>query len=223
MRRRMRRVSIASKPELRQGIEDYTFFLDYLKILGMVLFAIGMTTPVLGLVVFDVDTQLMQGRDSLDEQLIWDKPILPYIAGFLILAIQWFKFVEVHHALRSTDLKHIIIVLCFFFVLCLYPWFEMNIEFTADQPHSRAWFSAAWGLLGVFSFWQLSYAHKHKMISSKLSENRIRSLKREILGDPVVAVICIGLSYVGFMTWIVGMVLLVPISNYVLARISIDG
>ncbi len=189
----------------------------------MVLFAISLTTPVLGLVIFDVDMEVMKGDKSLMGQLIWDKPILPYVAGVIIQIIQWFKFVESHHALKSTDLKHILIVFCFFFILCLYPYFEMNIEFTSDQPHSRALFSIAWGLLGVFSFWQIAYAEKHKLLKPSMSKGRIGAIKREIVADPMVALICVGLSYVDFITWLVGMVLLVPVVNFVMARISISS
>ena len=210
------------KSEPTKEIRDMAFFLEYLKIMGMVLFAISMTTPVIGLILFDLDTEITEGKDTLIKQLIWDKPILPYIAGFGILLIQWFKFTEVHHSLKTTDAKHILITFGFFFLLALYPYLEMNIEFTSDQPHSRAIFTGAWGLMGLFSFWQLHYAHKNQLLKKDVSAARVSAIKREILGDPVVAVICIGLSYVGFITWLVGMVILVPLINFIMARISID-
>ena len=142
-------------PVPKEGIREYSFFLEYIKIMGMVLFAISLTTPVLILIVTDLDIEVAGGHNSLVKQLIWDKPILPYIAGFIILVVQWFKFVEVNHHLKTTNLKHILITMGFFFFLCLYPFFEMNIEITSDQPHSRAIFSAAWGMLGIFQYWQL--------------------------------------------------------------------
>ena len=211
------------KPGSKIEIRDSAFFLEYLKIMGMVLFAISMTTPVIGLILFDLDTEITEGKDTLIKQLIWDKPILPYIAGFGILLIQWFKFTEVHHSLKTTDAKHILITFGFFFLLSLYPYFEMNIEFTSDQPHSRAIFSGAWGLMGLFSYWQLAYAQKKQLLKKDLSIGRISSIKREILGDPVVAIICIGLSYIGFTTWLVGMMVLVPLVNIIMARISIES
>ena len=210
------------KREPKVEIRDHTFFLEYLKIMGMVLFAISMTTPVIGMVLFDLDTEITEGKDTLIKQLIWDKPILPFIAGFGILLIQWFKFTEVHHSLKTTDVKHILITFGFFFLLALYPYFEMNIEFTSDQPHSRAIFSVAWGLLGLFSYWSLVYAKKNKLLKKEISDGRVKAIKREILGDPVVAIICIGLSYVNFMTWLIGMVVLVPVVNIIMARISIS-
>ena len=210
------------KSESEVEIRDHAFFLEYLKIIGMVLFAISMTTPVMGLILFDVDTDIVQGKEALIKQLIWDKPILPYIAGFGILLIQWFKFTEVHHSLKTTDVKHILITFGFFFLLSLYPYFEINIEVTSDQPHSRAIFSAAWGLMGLFSYWQLAYAEKNQLLKPELSEGRISAIKREILGDPVVAVICIGLSYTNFLTWLIGMVVLVPVVNIIMARVSIE-
>ena len=215
----MVKVSI-SKSASGEGIRDHSFFLEYLKLFGMLLFAISMTTPVLGLVIFDVDLEILKGEASLDDQLIWDKPILPYIAGFLILMIHWFKFVEVNASLKDTNLNHILINFGFFFVLCLYPYFEMNIEFTSDQANSRAVFTAAWGLLGIFSYWQLHYAQKHNLIKESLTIGRIRAIKREILADPIVAAICIGLAYVDFITWLVGMVVLVPLVNFIMGRIS---
>ena len=210
------------KREPKVEIRDATFFLDYLKIMGMMLFAISMTTPVIGLILFDFDTEITEGKETLIHQLIWDKPILPFIAGFGILLIQWFKFTEVHHSLKTTDIKHILITFGFFFLLSLYPYFEMNIEFTSDQPHSRAIFSVAWGLLGLFSYWQLDYARKNQLLKDEISDERVSAIKREILGDPVVALICIGLSYIGFFAWLIGMVVLVPVVNIIMARISIE-
>ena len=144
------------KREPKVEIRDATFFLDYLKIMGMMLFAISMTTPVIGLILFDFDTEITEGKETLIHQLIWDKPILPFIAGFGILLIQWFKFTEVHHSLKTTDIKHILITFGFFFLLSLYPYFEMNIEFTSDQPHSRA------------SYKSSKYQSKHASSSSSL-------------------------------------------------------
>ncbi len=206
---------------VQESIRDYTFFLEYIKILGMVLFAISLTTPVLGLVVFDVDSEVAGKQGALAQQLIWDKPILPYVAGFVILIIQWFKFVEVHHHLKTTNLKHILIVMAFFFVLCLYPFFEMNIEFTSDQPHSRAVFSFAWGLLGLFQYWQLHYAFQHGLLKNGLTKGRADAIKREVLADPLVALICIALSYTSLLIWIAGMIVLVPVMNVIMAKISI--
>lgn len=206
-----------------ESIRDHSFFLEYLKLIGMMLFAISLTTPVLGLLIFDVDTEVLAGDNVLDGQMIWDKPILPYVAGFAILVIHWFKFVEVNHSLKDTDLNHIILNFVFFFVLCLYPYFEMNIEFTSDQPDSRAAFSVAWGLLGVFSYLQLRYAEKKGFLKEHLTAPRIGAIKREIIADPIVAIICVGLSYVSFMAWLGGMVVLVPVVNYLMARISIKS
>ena len=203
------------------SIRDHSFFLEYLKLMGMMLFAISLTMPVMGLIIFDVDTEVIKGDETLDNQLIWDKPILPYVAGFVILIIHWFKFTEVNYSLKNTDLNHILLNFGFFFVLCLYPYFEMNIEFTSDQPDSRAIFSVAWGTLGVFSYLQIAYAQRKKFLKDHLSAARIKAIKREIIADPITAVICVGLSYVSFEAWVAGMVVLVPLVNFVMARLSI--
>ena len=113
------KVSLNKNAYPTEGIREFTFFLEYIKIMGMVLFAIGLTTPVLILIVMDVDLEIAGEHGSLMKQLIWDKPILPYIAGFIILIIQWFKFVEINHYLRTTNIKHILLTFGFFFILCL--------------------------------------------------------------------------------------------------------
>lgn len=200
---------------------DHSFFLEYIKLIGMMLFALSMTAPILGLLIYDVDTEVLAGDAALDTQMIWDKPILPYVAGFIILVIHWFKFAEVNHSLRDTNVTHILLNFGFFFVLCLYPYFEMDIEFTSDQPHSRAMFSVAWGLLGVFSYLQVRYAHKMGFLKASLSNMRVGAIKREIIADPIVAGICVGLSYISFEVWLIGMVVLVPVVNYVMAKISV--
>ena len=55
-----------------------------------------------------------------------------------------------------------------------------------------------------------------------MGENRIKSVKREVLADPAVALICVGLSYTNLIIWIAGMIVLVPAMNYIMARISIE-
>jgi uncharacterized membrane protein len=212
---------ILKKPEPEAEIRNMTFFLEYLKIMGMVLFAISLTTPVIGLILSDVDVDIVQGNEELLKQLIWDKPILPYIAAFGILLVHWFKFTEVHHSLKTTNVKHILITFGFFFLLSLYPYLEINIEFTSGQANSRAIFTGLWGLMGLFSYWQLNYAQNNHLLKQEVSISRIKAMKREILGDPVVAVICIGLSYVNFLTWLIGTVVLIPVVNIIMARISI--
>ena len=217
------KLEINKDTQIEATIRDHSFFLEYLKVLGMVLFGISLTTPILGLVIFDVDTEATKGHTTMLKQLIWDKPILPYVAGFVILMVHWFKFAEINHSLKTTDLNHIFLNFGFFFVLCLYPYFEMNIEFTSEQPHSRAIFCIAWGLLGMFSFWQLNYAEKHHLFKNELATGRIAALKREILSEPIVAIACIVLAYVGFMAWLIGMILLIPLVNFLMARISIKS
>ncbi|AZQ63286.1 hypothetical protein EI427_13850 [Flammeovirga pectinis] len=206
-----------------QESRDYTYFLKYIGQLGMLLFAISMTTPVLGLVIFDVETEIVDGDKVMDTQMIWDKPIIPYITGFLILVIHWFKFFEVHHAMKSTNLNQILITFGYFFLLCLYPYFEMNIEFTSGNPHFRAVFSAVWGLLGVFSFWKVQHARKHNLLKEEINTKRIRILSNEILADPIAAIACIGLSYIGFEIWVIGMVTLVPIANLILSKVRVKS
>ena len=120
------KLAINKEKKVEATIRDHSFFLEYLKIIGMMLFAISMTTPVLGLVIFDIDTEVMVGNEQLDGQMIWDKPILPYIAGFIILVIHWFKFTEVNHSLKDTDINHILLNFAFFFILCLYPYFDAS-------------------------------------------------------------------------------------------------
>ncbi|MBB3700551.1 hypothetical protein KMW28_20485 [Flammeovirga yaeyamensis] len=203
--------------------QDLSFYLDYITNLGMLLFAISLTTPILGLVIFDVETEIIDGEEVIENQMFWDKPILPYICGFIILMIHWFKFVEISHYMKNTNLNQMLITFGYFFLLCLYPYLEMNIEFTSDQPHSRAVFSAVWGGLGIFSFWRLHHAKKNEMLKEVLSENRLKVLSNEILADPIAAIFCIILSYFGFNIWLIGMIAFVPLANYLLGKTKIKA
>lgn len=215
------KIEIKRKAAQALELRNYSFFPEYIKLLGTVLFAISLTLPVLMIMVMDVELEVTGAHKNLVKQLIWDKPIIPYVGGFVILLLQWFKFVEINHHLVTTDLKHILLILCFFFFLCLYPFFEMNIEFTSGVSHSRAIFSAAWGLMGFFQYWQISYASKAGLLQSNLSDERIKSIKQEVAADPIVAIICIGLSYISLEVWVVGLLILVPLVNYIMANISV--
>ncbi len=201
-------------------IVDYQFFLDYLKFFSMILFGISMTTPVMALIMFDMDVAFIKGREILEHQSFLDKPFLPYLTAFFILMIHWLKFTEINHSLKNTDSNHLIITFIYFFLLCLYPYFEMNIEFTSDDPVSRVLFTAAWGAMGVFAYLNLFYADKNDLIRDDFHPLRIAALKREIIVDPIVAAVCIPLSWVGFQTWLIAMVVLIPATNIIMFRIS---
>lgn len=201
-------------------IVDYKFFIDYIKIFSMILFGVSMTTPVIALIIFDMDIGFFDGKEALSEQSIFDKPILPYFASFFILMIHWLKFTEINYSLQNTDSNHLIIIFIYFFVLCLYPYFEMNLEFTSDKIMSRVTFTSAWGLLGVLAYLNLFYADKKGLIKENFSKFRIKALKREIGADPIIAAICIPLAWLGFTTWLIGMIVLIPIVNIAMFRIS---
>lgn len=201
-------------------IVDYHFFLDYLKFFSMILFGISMTTPVMALIIYDMDVAFIKGRDILEHQSFWDKPILPYLTAFFILMIHWLKFTEINHSLKNTDSNHLIITFIYFFLLCLYPYFEMNIEFTADDPGSRAIFTGAWGAMGIFAYLNLYYADNKGLIREDFNRLRVSALKREILADPIVAAICVPLAWVGFQTWLIAMIVLIPATNIIMFRIS---
>lgn len=201
-------------------IVDYHFFLDYIKVFSMILFAISMTTPVLALIIYDMDVAFLEGRETLVEQSFWEKPILPYLASFFILMIHWLKFTEINHSLVNTNSTHLLITFVYFFMLCLYPYFEMNIEFTSGEASSRALFTGAWGMLGVFAYWNLFYAEKHKLIKKDFSKKRITALRREIIADPIIACVCIPIAWLGFLPWLISMVVLIPLTNILMIRIS---
>lgn len=213
-------MNIKLKGTEEHKIVDYHFFLDYLKFFSMILFGISMTTPVMALIMYDMDVAFIDGENSLVGQSFWDKPILPYLAAFFILMIHWLKFTEINHSLKNTDSNHLLITFIYFFLLCLYPYFEMNIEFTSRDAESRALFTAAWGLMGVFAYWNLHYAFKNNLVKKKFNINRVNALKREILADPIVAIICIPLAFVSLEIWIIAMIVFIPVTNIIMFRIS---
>ena len=208
------------KDEARHKIVDYHFFIEYIKVFSMILFGISMTTPVLALIMYDMDVAFLKGTETLVDQSFWDKPILPYLAAFFILMIHWLKFTEINHSLKNTDSNHLIITFIYFFLLCLYPYFEMNIEFTSGEASTRAIFTGAWGLMGVFAYLNLYYADKKNLIKEDFNKYRVTALKREIIVDPIIAAICIPIAWAGFLPWLVSMVVLIPLVNFLMIRVS---
>lgn len=204
---------ISGEEEPGSELSDYHFYLDYLKFFSMVLFGISMTTPVLMLIIFDLDVAFFEGKKELLEESFWDKPILPYVASFFILSIHWLKYTEINNSLRSTDSRHVFINFIYFFLLCLYPYFEISMEYASESIPARVNFSIAWGLLGAFSYLNLFYADKNNLVKKNLHRNRIRSLKRSLFVEPLSAIICIPIAYLGFVEWLVAMIVLLPVNN----------
>jgi len=75
-------------------------------------------------------------------------------------------------------------------------------------------------MMGVFAYWNLHYAYKNNLVKKQFHINRVNALKREILADPIVAIICIPLAFVSLEIWIIAMVVLIPVTNVIMFRIS---
>jgi uncharacterized membrane protein len=192
---------------------DFKDFHIKLKSLANILFAFALVLPVFGMVVYGIDVEVSRLSGVLGEISLLQMPILPYIAGFFIIGVQWAKYFQLHQKLEEIDTTLLYTNFIYLFFLCLYPFSEMNIEFTSGNSISRMVFSLHWGLLGLLLYLMISQSQKKNYFVKGFEINDIQNLKREILIDPIVALITVPLAYFGFWYWIVAMIVLVPVLN----------
>jgi uncharacterized membrane protein len=192
---------------------DYKDYHTKLKGLANILFAFALVLPVFGMIVYGIDVEVSRLSGVLGEISLLQMPILPYIAGFFIIGVQWAKYFQFHQLLEEIDITLLYINFIYLFFLCLYPFSEMNIEFTSGNSISRMVFSLHWGVLGLLLYFMISQSHKKKYFVKDFKINDIQNLKREILIDPIIALITVPLAYFGFWYWIITMIALVPLLN----------
>ena len=171
----------------------------------------------MGLINHDL---ILQDRGTLANEPFWQKPILPYVAGFVILVVHWWKYMELHFYLERARLAHFILHFAYLFFVCLYPFAEMDIEFASGSASSRLVFTILWGMLGVLAFWILKDADRNDHLSDAISRGRIDTVGRELLIEPAVAVLCVPLAFASFYVWLTAMVILVVAFNLIAIQLT---
>jgi len=136
-----------------------------------------------------------------------------FFIAFVVIAVYWIKHLEHFSNILIVNQTFIWFQLLFLASIMLIPFWNTYIEQFPENVAIRVLLSMNMVLVGVFSFLSLNYAAnpKHRLLNDNVSDKSISEAKRQILAEPIIAIVAAGLAYINPVWWDVAFIL-VPLA-----------
>ncbi len=141
-----------------------------------------------------------------------------FIGGGLAL-MYWNQNNSLFKHLVKTNGMHAALSLVQLFLVCLFVYFAIA-DPALESQSSPALQAGSLALAGFMSVAAWVYASKHNMMHESLGEDEVNTITRSNLMEPSVAVVNIGLAFVGPMVWTLAWFVLPVIFNWMLKKRS---
>lgn len=182
-----------------------------LRFLADIIFATAMTVMVLNVDIpeFGHITDAKELTTFLLKQL---NKMWVFFIAFMVIAVYWIKHLEHFSVIRIVNQTFIWFQLLFLVFIMLIPFWNTYIEQFPENIAIKVLLSINMVLVGGFSFLSLNYAAnpKHRMLLSNVTNESISEAKRQILTEPIIAILAAGLVFIDPVLWDVAFIL-VPV------------
>ena len=179
-----------------------------LRFLADITFASAMTVMILNIEIpeFGHITNTKELAAFLWKQLnnMW-----VFFIAFVVIAVYWMKHLEHYSSILIVNQTFIWFQLLFLASIMLIPFWNTYISLFPENVAIRVFLSANMVLVGLFSFLSINYAanKKHRLISSDVDDKTIRETKKQILTEPIIAIIAAGIAYINVDLWDIAFIL----------------
>lgn len=179
-----------------------------LRFLADITFATAMTVMILNIEIPDfghiADTKEL--AVFLGKQLnnMW-----VFFIAFVVIAVYWMKHLEHYSSVLIVNQTFIWFQLLFLSSIMLIPFWNTYITHFPENVAIRVFLSANMVLVGLFSFLSINYAasSKHRLLKEDIDENSIREVKKQILTEPVIAILAAGIAFIHVELWDIAFIL----------------
>ncbi len=182
-----------------------------LRFLADIIFATAMTIMILNIEIpeFGHITDTKELAAFLGKQL---NSMWVFFIAFVVIAVYWMKHLEHFSAILIVNQTFIWFQLLFLASIMLIPFWNTYIERFPENVAIRVLLSINMVLVGGFSYLSLNYAAnpKHRLLHDSIPDKTIREAKRQILTEPLIAILAAGLAYINPVWWDVAFIL-VPV------------
>jgi len=135
-----------------------------------------------------------------------------FFIAFIVIAVYWMKHLEHYSSILIVNQTFIWFQLLFLASIMPIPFWNTYISLFPENVAIRVFLSANMVIVGLFSFLSVNYAanKKHRLIRSEVDEQTIRESKKQILTEPIIAILAAGLAFINVDLWDIAFIL-VPI------------
>jgi uncharacterized membrane protein len=145
--------------------------------------------------------------------------LLRIFIGAGLALMYWYQNNNLFKYLTKTNTLHTTLSLIQVFLVVMFVYFAIADPALESQssPALQAGCLALAGFIGVYAW---KYAAKNDMIHDTLNEEKINGITRSNLMEPSVAVVNVGLAFVGPLVWTLAWFVLPGIFSYLLKKRS---
>jgi uncharacterized membrane protein len=143
-----------------------------------------------------------------------------FIGGGLAL-MYWNQNNSLFKHLSKTNGTHAALSLVQLFLICLFIYFAIA-DPALESQSSPALQAASLALAGFVSVGSWVYASKNNLMSESLNEDEVNTITRSNLMEPSVAVVNIGLAFVGPVVWTLAWFILPVVFTWILKKRNIN-
>ena len=188
---------------------------DIIFALSMVLFIVS------GMLTFN-DAAFWSGYDSDPTGFIWGQAgeLLTAFLVFLFMALYWYTNFNQSKYIIRVNSTYIWINIFYLFFIAIAPFPNaLTLKFGSDF-YVQQFFNLDMLFIGLFGYFAWYYATKnHRLVSKGLAEVEIKSTNKEMMVEPLVALIMIVVSFVDTAWWEPSLLLL-PIGMIIVALVN---
>ncbi len=143
--------------------------------------------------------------------------LLRIFIGAGLALMYWNQNNSLFKHLKKTNGTHAALSLIQLFLVCLFVYFAIADPALESQssPALQAGCLALAGFIGVGAW---VYASKHNMMHDSMSEDDVHAITRSNLMEPSVAVVNVGLAFVGPLVWTLAWFVLPVIFTWILKK-----
>ena len=126
-----------------------------------------------------------------------------FFIAYVVIAIYWMKHLEHFSYILIVNQTFIWFQLLFLASIMLIPFWNTYITHFPENVAIRVFLSANMVLVGAFSYLSLNYASnpKHLLVHDSFDDPTIRAAKKQILTEPIIAILAAGLAFVSVDLW----------------------
>jgi len=188
---------------------------DIIFALSMVMFIIS------GMLTFN-DENFWLGYDLDPQTFVLERAseLFTSFLVFLFMAIYWYTNSNQSKYIVKVNTSYTWINIFYLFFIAIAPFPNaLSVRFSTDF-YVQAFFSLDMFFIGLFSYWAWYYASKnHRLINSEVTAIEIKAINKEMIVEPMVAVITLIASFVSVLLWEPSLLLL-PIGMIIVSIIN---
>lgn len=126
-----------------------------------------------------------------------------YFIAFVVIAVYWMKHLEHYSYIIIVNQNFIWFQILFLASIMLMPFWNTYIVHFPENVAIRVFLSINMVLVGLFSYLSMHYAsrEKHRLIKESIDEEAIRSAKKQIIAEPLIAILAAVLAFVDVDLW----------------------